>query len=162
MTKYFVFRNQAKDQQKNEPGSREEMACEIVMAIDNDDLPKDFYIAHPLESKQATFETLKEMAVCSIEIDDEREKIWTHEVPELIEKIHNLEDQIGEAYSNLYGSARELEEAIDQTEHFQDIDYFGPKSVARTFDNIEGAGMDDFTEKLTEIFEVEFFARQFA
>jgi len=162
MTKYFVFRNQSNGAQKNVPGSREEMACEIAKVVSQDALPKDFYIAFPQENKQTVFETLREMATCTVEIDDEREKIWVNEAQSLSDKFNTLEDQIGEAYSNMYGAANDLGDALEKTEHFSDIEYLGPKTVERTFEYIESSGISQFTEQLSEIFEVEYFHHQSA
>lgn len=160
MTKYFIFRNQTNGAQKNEPGSREEMACEIASVISQNSSPKNSYLAFPQENKHTVFETLREMATCTVEIDDEREKIWINEAQGLCEKFGEVEDQIEEAYANLYGSAQDLRDALEETDHFQDMDYLGPKSVERTFENIDSSGMTEFTTRLEELFEVEFFHHQ--
>ena len=157
MTKYFVFRNQSNGAQKNVPGSREEMACEIAKVVSQDALPKDYYIAFAQENKQTVNETLREMATCTVEIDDEREKIWINEAQALWYKFDNLEDQIGMANTAIYFAANDLGEALEQSEHFNDIEYLGPKTVERTFEYMDSSGLSQFADQLSEIFEVEFF-----
>ena len=157
MTKYFVFRNQTNGEQKNVPGSREEMACDIAALIGQDELPKEFYIAFAEESKHTVLETLREIARCSVEIDDESEKIWTTEAKDLGSHFKTIDDQISEAYAIMYGAASDVAQAIERSEYFKDIEYLGPKTVERTFEYIDSSGLSNFVERVEEIFKVEFF-----
>ena len=70
MTKYLVFKNQPDSGQVNEPGSREEMASEIANVVSRDRMHPNYYIAFPVENPKASFESLKEAAKFTVEIDD--------------------------------------------------------------------------------------------
>ena len=108
MTKYLVFKNQPGSGQSNVPGSREEMACTIAKVVSQDALPKDFYIAYPLENPHSTWESMKDAAKFSVEIDDERAELWEKEIFPLTGLAEKIDEAIGDAYSAIVYAAQAL------------------------------------------------------
>ena len=98
MAKYLVFKNQAGSGQTNLPGSREEMSCTIAQVVSQDALPQDFYIAYPLENPNSNWDSLKDTAKFSVEIDDERAELWEKEIFPLTGLAENIDEAIGDAY----------------------------------------------------------------
>lgn len=128
MTKYLVFKNQPGSGQANVPGSREEMACTIAKvvsqdALPKDALPKDFYIAYPLENPHSTWESLKETAKFSVEIDDERAELWEKEILPLTDLSYAIDDAIGDAYSAIIEAARALDPRVKKVKTFNTSKY---------------------------------------
>jgi len=113
MTKYLVFKNQPDSGQANVPGSREEMACTIAKVVSQQPQPKDFYIAYPLENPHSTWESLKETAKFSVEIDDERAALWENEFLPLADLAENINEAIGDAYGAIVDAAQAFDHACE-------------------------------------------------
>ena len=154
MTKYLVFKNQPNSGQVNAPGSREEMACTIAKVVSQDALPKDFYIAFPLENPHSTWESLRDTAKFSVEIDDERAELWEKEILPLTDLSEAVDDAIGEAYSSIVEAAMTLDKAFENSKNFQDIKVLENIGMDRAFDNLEHYSFGEISEKVEEIFEV--------
>ena len=157
MTKYLVFKNQPNSGQVNAPGSREEMACTIAKVVSQDALPKDFYIAFPLENHHPSWESIKDTAKFSVEIDDERAEIWEKEILPLTDLSEAVDDAIGEAYSAIVDAAMALDKAFENSKNFQDIKVLENIGMDRAFDNLEHYSFGEISEKVEEIFEVVTF-----
>jgi len=160
MTKYFVFKNETNGEQKNVVGSREEIACDIAIAIGEEAFPRDYYIAFPQENDLALPDSMSEYLQFTVEIDDEREKIWIEEASVLLKNLKNLDDQIGEASSILYSATLKVEKTVSNCAHFQDLDYLGTKGVDAIFENIDDSGVSEFIDYVYSLFEVEAFQNQ--
>jgi len=154
MTKYLVFKNQPNSGQVNAPGSREEMACTIAKVVSQDALPKDFYIAYPLENPHSTWESLRDTAKFSVEIDDERAELWEKEILPLTDLSEAVDDAIGEAYSSIVEAAMTLDKAFENSKNFKDIKVLENIGMDRAFDNLEHYSFGEISEKVEEIFEV--------
>ena len=157
MTKYLVFKNQPDSGQTNVPGSREEMACTIAKVVSQDALPKDFYIAYPLENPHSTWESLKDTAKFSVEIDDERAELWEKEILPLTDLSYAIDDAIGEAYAAIVEAAQALDHACEKSKNFQDIKVLQNIGMDRAFDNLENGSSYEVACRAEEIFEVESF-----
>ncbi len=157
MTKYLVFKNQADIGQTNAPGSREEMACAIAEVVTQDALPKDFYIAYPMESSNCTWESLKDTAKFSVEIDDERAELWDREISPLLDQAGAIDDAIGEAYSVILHAAMAFDIACGKSDHFNDIKALENLELNRAFDSLENGSYYEVSAKVEEIFEVKSF-----
>jgi hypothetical protein len=154
MTKYLVFENQPNSGQVNAPGSREEMACTIAKVVSQDALPKDFYIAFPLENPNSNWDSLKDTAKFSVEIDDERAELWEKEISPLTDLSYAIDDAIGDAYSSIVEAARALDLACEKSKNFQEIKVLENIGMDRAFDNLEHYSFGEISEKVEEIFEV--------
>ena len=162
MTKYLVFKNQPDSVQVNAPGSREEMACTIAKLVSQDALPKDFYIAYPLENPNSNWDSLKDTAKFSVEIDDERAELWEKEILPLTDFSEAIDDAIGDAYSAIVEAARAFDQACEKSKNFQDLSVLKSIGMDRAFDNLENFTAGEISEKVEEIFEVESFQHHHA
>jgi hypothetical protein len=157
MTKYLVFKNQPDSGQTNAPGSREEMACTIATVVSQDALHKDFYIAYPLENPHSTWESLKDTAKFSVEIDDDRAALWENEIFPLTGLAENIDEAIGDAYGAIVDAAQAFERACEKSKNFQDIKVLENIGMDRAFDNLENSSPYEVSSRVEEIFEVESF-----
>lgn len=157
MTKYLVFKNEPGSGKTNAPGSREEMACAIAEVVTQDALPKDFYIAYPMESSNCTWESLKDTAKFSVEIDDERAELWDREISPLLDLAGAIDDAIGEAYSAIAEAALSFDRACKEFDQFNDIEVLRNLDMDRAFDSLENSSLYEIASKVEEIFEVESF-----
>jgi len=157
MAKYLVFKNQPGSEQTNVPGSREEMACDIAKVVSQDALPKDFYIAYVVENPKATWESIKEAASFSVEIDDERAALWVNEILPMANLAEKIDDAIGEAYSVIVEAAQAFDHACEKSKNFQDIKVLRELGIDRAFDVIENGSYYEVSSRVEEIFEVESF-----
>jgi hypothetical protein len=157
MTKYLVFKNQPDSGQANVPGSREEMACTIAKVVSQQPQPKDFYIAYPLENPHSTWESLKETAKFSVEIDDERAALWENEFLPLADLAENINEAIGDAYGAIVDAAQAFDHACEKSKNFQDFKVLDDIGMDRAFDNLENGSSYEVAARAEEIFEVESF-----
>ena len=157
MTKYLVFKNQPGSGQTNVPGSREEMACTIAKVVSQDALPKDFYIAYALENPHSTWESLKDTAKFSVEIDDERAELWEKEIFPLTALAKSIDEAIGDAYGAIVDAAQAFDHACEKSKNFQDINVLENIGMDRAFDNLENDWSYEVSSRVEEIFEVESF-----
>ena len=162
MTKYLVFKNQPDSGQVNAPGSREEMACTIAKLVSQDALAQDFYIAYPLENPNSNWDSLKDTAKFSVEIDDERAELWEKEILPLTDFSEAIDDAIGDAYSAIVEAARAFDQACEKSKNFQDLSVLKSIGMDRAFDNLENFTAGEISEKVEEIFEVESFQHHHA
>lgn len=157
MTKYLVFKNQQGSGKTNLPGSREELACKIAEVVAQDVLPKDFYIAYPIENSNCTWEILKDTAKFSVEIDDERAALWDREISPLLKLAGSIDDAIGDAYSAIVDAALSFDRACKKCDQFNDIEVLRNLDMDRAFDSLENNSPYEIASKVEEIFEVKSF-----
>jgi hypothetical protein len=155
MTKYLVFINDPKGNQKNEPGSREEMACEIAQVVGMDSLHKDYYIAFPVENPKANFESIKELAKCSVEIDDRRADMWLNEIHHIRQQIDNLDNAMSDAYSMIYDAVEKMNSTCKKSKHFKNIKIGRNFGLDHAFEQLDNTSEYDVISTIEEIFEVE-------
>lgn len=157
MTKYLVFKNQADSGQTNEPGSREEMACDIAMISSEESWEKNTYVAYPVDSPKSTFETLKESAKFAVVIDDKLAELWEKEFVPLTRLSDAIDEAIGEAYDNIYRCARNFDLACEQSENCKDIGVLDYMGIDRAFDSFEHQSSSAIASFVEEIYEVDKF-----
>ena len=162
MAKYLVFKNQAGSGQTNLPGSREEMACTIAQVVSQDALPQDFYIAYPLENPNSNWDSLKDTAKFSVEIDDERAELWEKEIFPLTGLVKSIDEAIGDAYGAIVAAAQAFDHACEKSKNFQDINVLENMGMDRAFDNLENDWSYEVSSRIEEIFEVESFRHHHA
>ena len=157
MTKYLVFKNKPGSGQTNAPGSREEMACTIAKVVSQDALPKDFYIAYPLENPHSTWESIKESAKFLVEIDDERAALWEKEILPLTDLAEKIDGAIGDAYCAIVEAAQAFNQACEKSKNLQDLSAMELIGLDRTFESFDNNSLCEISYKVEEIFEVETF-----
>ena len=162
MTKYLVFKNQPGSGQTNVPGSREEMASEIADVVSQDRMPQDYYIAFPVENPKASFESLKELAKFTVEINDETAELWVNEIQAMVQKAYNVDDALGEASGAIYQAMMEYNNAIEGSNNFKDLTSLSIKALDRAFEYFEVESSYEVPTKVEDIFLVELFDHQHA
>lgn len=155
MTKYFIFKNDLKTGKLNEPGSAEQVACDIARAVALDADPPNAFIAYPEDSPSATFEALKDMPRFSIDLDQAKIDRWLNEAEPLLEKIHSVHDALGNAYGIIMDAIHELEADLENSEHFHDLQLTSDMNVDRAFEYLENPSEYEFATKLEEVFDVK-------
>ena len=155
MTKYLVFKNQPNSGQVNSPGSREEMASEIANVVSQDRMPPNFYIAYSINDPKATFESLKELAKFSVEIDDASAELWVNEIQAMVQKANNVDDAIGEASGGIYQAMMEYNNAIKDSSQFKDLTVLSIKAIDRAFEYFEVESSYEVSTLVEEIYQVE-------
>jgi hypothetical protein len=155
MTKYLVFKNQPESGQVNEPGSREEMASEIANVVSQDRMLPNYYIAYSIEDPKATFESLKELAKFTVEIDDATAELWVNEIQTMVQKAHNVDDALGEASGGIYQAMMEYNNAIQASSNCKDLTSLSVRAIDRAFEYFEVESSYEVVAKVEEIYEVE-------
>jgi len=155
MTKYLVFENQPNSGQVNAPGSREAMASEIADVVSQGRMPPNFYIAHSIDDPKATFESLKELAKFTVEIDDTTAELWFNEIQPMVQKAHDVDDAIGEAIGGIYQAMVAYNDAIENSSQFKDLTVLSTKALDRTFEYFEVESAYEVSTLVEEIYQVE-------
>lgn len=155
MTKYLVFKNQPESGQVNEPGSREEMASEIANVVSQDRMLPNYYIAYSIEDPKATFESLKELAKFTVEIDDATAELWVNEIQTMVQKAHNVDDALGEASGGIFQAMMEYNNAIQASSNCKDLTSLSVRAIDRAFEYFEVESSYEVVAKVEEIYEVE-------
>jgi hypothetical protein len=155
MTKYLVFKNQPDSGQVNVPGSREEMASEIVNVFSQGRMPPNHYIAYSIEDPKATFESLKELAKFTVEIDDATAELWVNEIQTLVQKAHNVDDALGKASGGIYQAMMEYNNAIQASSNCKDLTSLSVRAIDRAFEYFEVESSYEVSDKLEEIYDIE-------
>jgi len=157
MTKYLVFKNQPDSGQVNEPGSRQEMASEIANVVSQDRMPPNYYIAHSVQNSKASFESLKESAKFTVEINDETAELWVNEIQEMVQKAHNVDVALGEASSSIYQAMMEYNNAIEGGNNFKDLTSLSIKALDVAFEYFEVESSYEVSTKVEKIYSVQSF-----
>ncbi len=155
MTKYLVFENQPESGQVNEPGSREEMASEIANVYSQGRMPPNYYIAYSVEDPKATFESLKELAKFTVEIDDATAELWVNEIQPVVQKAHNVDDALGQASGGIYQAMMEYNDAIQASSNCKDLTSLSVRAIDRAFEYFEVESSYEVSDKVEEIYDIE-------
>jgi hypothetical protein len=162
MTKYLVFKNETESGLFNMTGSREEMACDIAILTTGAALSKEFYIAYQSDSPNSTLEMLKEPAKFAVVIDDKRADLWMKEIEPMSRLSDEIDEAIGEAYSNIYEAARSFDLACEKSEHCKELGVLDYMGIDRAFDSFEHQSTSGIATLVEEIFSVESFEHHHA
>ena len=138
MKKYLIFRNNPASGKSNIPGSPEDIACDIASVLEVGGVPKNAFIAYLADSPEATFATIQSAPLFSMELDLARINAWINDVEPLLHKIYYFDDVVNEAQSLVMSAFSDLEESIEESIIFKDV---------------------EFIERLEEEFSVEKFER---
>jgi hypothetical protein len=158
--KYLVFKNKPDSGLFNVPGSREEMACDIAILTTRAALSKDFYIAYSTDSPNSSMEILKAPAKFAVVIDDKRADLWVKEIEPMSRLSDEIDEAIGEAYSNIYEAARNFDLACKQSELCKELGVLDHMGIDRAFDSFEHQSASGIVNLVEEMFEVDSFHDQ--
>jgi hypothetical protein len=157
--KYLIFRNNPASGKSIIPGSPEDIACDIAMGVKIDGHLKNTFIAYPADSPEATFATIQSAPLFSIELDQAKINAWINDVEPLLHKIYYFDDVVNEAQSLVMSAFSDLEESIEESIIFKDVDLTSEISISNAFEEIGRPDEYEFTERLEEEFSVEKFVR---
>ena len=159
MKKYLIFRNNPASGKSNSPGSPEDIACDIIRAIEMAGVPQKAFIAYLADSPEATFATIQSAPLFSMELDLARINAWINDVEPLLHKIYYFDDVVNEAQSLVMSAFSDLEESIEESIIFKDVDLTSEISISNPFEEIGRPDEYEFIERLEEEFSVEKFER---
>ena len=156
MAQYFVFLNQSKNRQANEPGSRGEMACDIFNCISMERKPKDYFLAFERDTPSATLELLKGELIGSLQIDDARASHWVDELQPMVSLAYKVDDAISTAYSAMTESMMEFNNAAKRSGYSKSLELLPIRSVENAFDKLEICPIHDLAQIVAHVFEYQF------
>ena len=159
MKKYLIFRNNPASGKYNIPGSPEDIACDIASVLEVGGVPKNAFIAYLADSPEATFATIQSSPLFSMELDLARINAWINDVEPLLHKIYYFDDVVNEAQSLVMSAFSDLEESIEESIIFKDVDLTSEISISNPFEEIGRPDEYEFIERLEEEFSVEKFER---
>jgi hypothetical protein len=157
--KYLIFRNNPASGKSNIPGSPEDIACDITRAIEMAGVPQKAFIAYLADSPEATFATIQSTPLFSIELDQAKINAWINDAEPLLHKIYYFDDVVNEAQSLVMSAFSDLEESIEESIIFKDVDLTSEISISNPFEEIGRPDEYEFIERLEEEFSVEKFVR---
>ena len=155
MTKYLLFINPPKSRQVNAPGSREELACKIVNAVNVGPKLRDQYIAYAIEDPSATWESLKDSVKFTVEIDDTNAALWAEEFLPMIGIAGAIEDAIQNAYLSINNATDEFYQACKSRPLFNDIDVHNYINITNAFDTFSNNTSYSVMHKIEETYAVQ-------
>ena len=156
MTKYLVFKNQPDSGQVNEPGSREEMASEIADIVAQGENPPNYYIAYSVDDSKATFETLRNLAEFSVEINDESAELWVSEIQPMVKKAQRVDEALGEASGLIYQAMNDYNNAIEANASLQGLTRLSINALDYAFEHFDVESSYEVSTKVEEIYSVEY------
>ena len=155
MKKYLIFRNNPASGKSNSPGSPEDIACDIIRAIEMAGVPQKAFIAYLADSPEAMFATIQSTPLFSIELDQAKINAWINDAEPLLAKILSVHDVIDNAYGDIMEAVNDLENDLQQSSVCHDLDLIGDMSIDHGFEAISRPSEYEFSEHITEYFDVK-------
>lgn len=136
MGKYYVFRRLDFPDEGCVPNSVEAVACEIFLAIDRSEDDLELFIAfdeiHPL----ATFGILKNLALCSLDLDDSSLLDWVQRYRNIHAGAQAVQDALGEFYGDVLQRSESLQNLIDQIPELSNLSTIDEGTLDYIFDTM--------------------------
>ena len=115
MSKYLVMIRSDKSPATHTAGSIEETVCEIAKNLLPFRGPVDGLMAIPADTKVATFATLKDEALCSIEVTDKTLATWRNDVTAIEDAINSFQSTRDHVENLLDRALADLDEAYESS-----------------------------------------------
>ena len=157
MTRYLIFNNRPSSGKFNEPGSPEDIACDIARVIENEGNSKKRFISYPAKSTDATFASLKEEPRFAVELNQMKINAWINDALPLLAKINNLNDIIDQAYGDIMQAVTDLDNDLQESSVCHDLDLISDMGINYGFESISRPNEYDFSERIVQYFDVEIF-----
>lgn len=157
MTKYLIFNNSRTSGKFNVPGSPEDIACDIARVVENEGNSKNWFISYPAGSTAATFATLQEGPRYAIALDQKRMDAWINDAEPMLAKISDVHDVIDRAYGGILAAVTDLEDDMQDSTVWHDLDLVGGMNINHGFEVISRPSEYEFSEHIAEYFDVEVF-----
>ena len=163
MSKYLVIPRRPDSPMTHAGGSTEETICEIAKNLLRFPGPTDYLMAIPADSKVGTFATLKDDALCSIEVTQKTLETWRNDVTNIQDAINSFQSAKDHA-ENLLGQALgDLDEAYENSTGFKG---YVPSDDISVYGALEEMGANDldytFQRTLQEMYKFQVLRRQTA
>ena len=157
MTKYIILKNLSMSNQYK-VGSDEELACEIASRILLINSAASNYHAIEAASKQATFEVLKNSALCSLEINNANKKIWNSQIVKIYQKEKEMQDCIQNAWWSLQNLNKQIIQMGKSSKCCTKIQMNEDFNLDFHFLSIDDSAHVDLSEDLMRIYSFKLIA----
>jgi hypothetical protein len=157
MSRYLVFVNADKSGKDLKSDTPEYVACEIASVLGHDGFSVSDFTACLENTPEATMATLKSLPKFSLALDEERIEKWTDFLMPMHERITNVIDAIGEAYSILFDSVNDLADHCEEDDNFSEINRIGRKDFEYAFEYLQEPDETEFADRIEEIYEINRF-----
>jgi hypothetical protein len=160
MTKYIVAFEKPSSIQKTLPGSREQLACEIIAGLDRENFHVTMLIACEAESKLGTWHLMKKTAFASLEIDNFNEHHWRCEVAKFYKYDLDVQNAIENAFEDILDALKSFNRMCNNSQNFKDIEIVDEFNLGKAFEHIENNSHCQISDAVKKIFKVEYFNNQ--
>jgi len=154
MSKYLIMARSAKSPAIHPDGSVEATVCEIAKNLLHYRGPAESLAAIPADTKVATFATLKDEALCSIEVTEKTLATWRHDVTAIEDAINSFQSFRDHAENLLDRALADLDEAYESSSGFNDYTPSNDISVYGALDQLGANDLEyNFQHALREMYK---------
>ena len=163
MSKYLVIPRRADSPMTHAGGSTEETICEIAKNLLRFPGPTDYLMAIPADSKVATFATIKDDALCSIEVTQKTLETWRKDVTNIQDAINSFQSAKDHAENLLDQALGDLDEAYENSMGFKGYTPSDDISVCGALEEMGANDLDyTFQRTLQEMYKFQVLRRETA
>jgi hypothetical protein len=160
MTKYIVAFEKSASIQKSLPGSREQLACEIIAGLERENFHATMLVAFEAESKLGTWYLIKKTAFASLEIDNFNEQHWRCEVVKFYKCDLDVQNIIEKSFDDILNAVKSFDRMCKDSQYFKDIELVDEFNLGKAFEHIENNSHCQISDAVKKIFKVEYFNNQ--
>lgn len=163
MTKYIVIERSTDSPVISASGSDEETVCEIATTLMRSPWPADSLMAVAETSAISTFSTLKNQALCSLEVTQQTLNTWRNDVIGIQDAINSFQSARDRAENILDRALADLDEAYENSIGFKGCT---PSDDISVYGALEQMGSNDleytFQRALHEMYKFQVLRRETA
>ena len=163
MTKYIVIERSTDSPVISASGSDEETVCEIATTLMRSPWPADSLMAVAETSAISTFSTLKNQALCSLEVTQQTLNTWRNDVIGIQDAINSFQSARDRAENILDRALADLDEAYENSTGFKG---YTPSDDISVYGALEQMGSNDleytFQRALHEMYKFQVISRHTA
>jgi hypothetical protein len=154
MSKYLVILRHAKSPAIHSDGSVEETVCDIAKNLLSYRGPAESLMAIPADSKIATFATLKDDALCTVEVTEKTLSTWRNDVTAIEDAINSFQSVRDHVETLLDRALADLDEAYESSSGFNDYTPSNDISVYGALEQMGGNDLEyNFQRALREMYK---------
>jgi len=138
MDVYYIFSRGEDPPQLHKANSLEELACTIAHTFMDYPVPVDWLMAVKDGSPLVTMSLLKNQALCSIELDEEKKSIWKNELKNLHKQVAVFKRSKNKIEKLFNEAIADLDDCFAESKHFNSTipsDYVSSYVLFDSFDN---------------------------
>jgi len=160
MTKYIVIERSTDSPVISASGSDEETVCEIATTLMRYPWPADSLMAVAETSAISTFSTLKNQALCSLEVTQQTLNTWRSDVGHIRSALRGLDAAKNRAESMLERALEDLDEAYGSSDAFGDYVPSNEISIYGVLDELGVSEVESaFDRALNEMYKFKTYQR---